>query len=397
MKGIQMYIFFGVFFTLYGLVNYYIFIRGWQAVHNFAPRPVLIIYVAGFLVLSLAYIFMRFTDKLLPIKVADFLALYGSLWFAAMLYFIMFILLFDIIRLIIGGFSLYPEFIRSNWAVVKAGSMALTIAVVTILIIAGYRNANKLKTTEIVVDIKKHVPGIEELNIAFASDIHLGHIIDEKYLSKIIYEIQLLKPDLILFPGDLVDEDLSPVIQKDLGKLFTGLSAPYGVFAVTGNHEYIGGANAAVNYLSKFNIRFLRDTTVLINNAFYLCGREDLSMNGFTGLKRKSIKDLLSKADTNLPVILMDHQPINLAEAVENNVDLQISGHTHNGQMWPLNYLTGRLFKLSRGYKKTGNSNFYVSSGVGTWGPHVRIGTQPEIVYIKMRFLKTSLNQLSQQ
>ncbi len=228
---------------------------------------------------------------------------------------------------------------------------------------------------------------MKELNIVFASDIHLGHIIDGEFLSKIIHEIEQLKPDLILFPGDLVDEELKPVIEKNLGKFLTGLSAPYGVYAVTGNHEYIGGAQAAVNYLSKFNIRFLRDTTIKIANSFYLCGREDLSMNGFTGIKRKSLQEMLKNTDPNLPVLVMDHQPINLAEAAENNVDLQISGHTHHGQMWPLNYATERLFKLSRGYKKIGNSHFFVSSGAGTWGPRVRIGSNPEIVSIKMRFL----------
>jgi len=393
MKGIQMYIFFGVFFSLYTLINYYIFIRGWQAIHNFAPRPLLIIYVVAFLVFSLSYILMRFTSKLLPINIADIIALYGSMWFAAMLYFIMFILLFDIIRLVIGGLSLYPEFVLSNWKVVKAGSMAFALVVVIILIIAGYQNANNLRLKEIVIDVNKYVPGMDELNIAFASDIHLGHIIDEKYLSKIINEIQLLRPDLILFPGDLVDEELSPVIQKNLGKFFVGLSSTYGVFAVTGNHEYIGGANAAVNYLSNFNIRFLRDTTININNSFYLCGREDLSMNGFTGKKRKSLKELLKNVGPEFPVILMDHQPINLAEAVENNVDLQISGHTHDGQMWPLNFFTERFFKLSWGYKKIKNSNFYVSSGAGTWGPRVRIGNHPEIVHITLKFLKTPLNQ----
>jgi hypothetical protein len=388
MKGIQIVVFFGVFFTLFGLLNYYIFIRGWQALNNFAPKPLLIVYVIAFLFFSLSYIFGRFTAKILPISVSDFLAFYGGLWFAAMLYFILFILLFDIIRLIAGSFSLYPAIVTANWAIVKAASFAVATIVTIILMIVGNHNANNLKVTEVVIDVDKQVPGLNELNIAFASDIHLGHIIDEKHLTKIITQIQKIKPDIILFPGDLVDEELQPVIQKNLGKLFTTLSAPYGIYAVTGNHEYIGGANAAVNYLSQFNIHFLRDTTILINNAFYLAGREDLSMNGFTGTKRKSLQELLGKADTTLPVILMDHQPINLAEAVENNVDLQISGHTHHGQMWPLNYATERLFKLSWGYKKIENSHFYVSSGAGTWGPHVRIGNQPEIVHIKMRFLQ---------
>lgn len=386
MNRIQMFIFFGVFFTLYAGLNYYIFIRGWQALHNFAPKPVLIIYVTAFLLFSLSYLFMRFTAKILPPGLADVLAFYGGLWFAAMLYFIIFILLFDIIRLIAGSLSLYPAIITANWAIVKAISLAVAIIVTITLMIVGNHNANNLKVREVVIDVEKQVPGMDELNIAFASDIHLGHIIGEKHLTKIITQIQNLKPDIILFPGDLVDEELQPVIQKNLGRLFTTLSAPYGIYAVTGNHEYIGGANAAVEYLSKFNIRFLRDSTVLINNAFYLAGREDLSMSGFTGTKRKSLNQLLSKADTALPVILMDHQPINLTEAVQNQVDLQISGHTHHGQMWPLNYATERIFKLSWGYKKIENSHFYVSSGAGTWGPHVRIGNQPEIVHIKMRF-----------
>jgi predicted MPP superfamily phosphohydrolase len=386
MKGYQMFIFFGVFFTLYAGFNYFIFIRGWQALHNFAPKPVLIIYVTAFLLFSMSYLFMRFTAKILPPGLADVLAFYGGLWFAAMLYFLMFILLFDIIRLIAGNLTLYPAIITANWAIVKATSLAVAIVVTITLMIVGNHNANNLKVREVVIDVDKHVPGMTELNIAFASDIHLGHIIGEKHLTKIITEIQKLKPDIILFPGDLVDEELQPVIQKNLGRLFTTLSAPYGIYAVTGNHEYIGGANAAVEYLSKFNISFLRDTTLLINNAFYLAGREDLSMNGFTGTKRKSLNELLSKTDTTLPVILMDHQPINLAEAVQNQVDLQISGHTHHGQMWPLNYATERIFKLSWGYKKIENSHFYVSSGAGTWGPHVRIGNHPEIVHIKLRF-----------
>ena len=381
-----MFIFFGVFFTLYAGFNYFIFIRGWQALHNFAPKPVLIIYVTAFLLFSMSYLFMRFTAKILPPGLADVLAFYGGLWFAAMLYFLMFILLFDIIRLIAGNLTLYPAIITANWAIVKATSLAVAIVVTITLMIVGNHNANNLKVREVVIDVDKHVPGMTELNIAFASDIHLGHIIGEKHLTKIITEIQKLKPDIILFPGDLVDEELQPVIQKNLGRLFTTLSAPYGIYAVTGNHEYIGGANAAVEYLSKFNISFLRDTTLLINNAFYLAGREDLSMNGFTGTKRKSLNELLSKTDTTLPVILMDHQPINLAEAVQNQVDLQISGHTHHGQMWPLNYATERIFKLSWGYKKIENSHFYVSSGAGTWGPHVRIGNHPEIVHIKLRF-----------
>ncbi len=152
-----------------------------------------------------------------------------------------------------------------------------------------------------------------------------------------------------MFPGDLVDEELKPVMEKNLGELFKSLNPKYGVFAVTGNHEYIGGVEPAVNYLSKFGITFLRDEAVKINQNFYVAGREDVSTVSFNGKKRKTISELLKGTELNLPVIMMDHQPIALNEVADNGVDLQISGHTHHGQMWPLQVITKRVFLLSWG------------------------------------------------
>ncbi len=154
MKGFQMFIFLGVFFSLYTVANYFIFIRGWQALHNFAPKPVLVLYIAGFLVFSLTYFLMRFTSAIIPIKVADFLAFFGSMWFAAMLYFLLFMLLFDVIRLFTGGFLHLPEIITANWAIVKAGTLVFVIAVVLVLIIVGNRNANNLIVKEVVIDVE---------------------------------------------------------------------------------------------------------------------------------------------------------------------------------------------------------------------------------------------------
>jgi len=387
MKGIKMILFFLTFFLVYVLVNYYIYLRGWQAIKGVDVSALKIVFISAFVFFNFSYFIARMTGKFLRSALTDFLAFTGGMWFAGMLYFMLFIIGFDIIRLIGNGFGLFPEAIKNNWLNVKLYSFIGTLFIVTTIITVGYLNANMLKVKHLSLDIQKPANGYKELNVAVATDIHLGHVIDRSFLQEIIDSINHLMPDLVLFPGDIVDEELYPVVHKDLGVLFTQLKPRLGIYAVTGNHEYIGGAEEAVKYLSQFGIKFIRDSVVKIDESFYIAGREDLMMNTFSGKKRKPLKDILANQADGLPVILMDHQPVSLAETVENNINLQISGHTHHGQMWPLHLVTERVFKLSWGYKKIGNSHFYVSSGAGTWGPRVRLGNHPEIVSVKLRFI----------
>jgi hypothetical protein len=142
----------------------------------------------------------------------------------------------------------------------------------------------------------------------------------------------------------------------------------------------------AVKYLEEHGIRVLRDSSILLDGGIVLAGREDRDISRFSGKNRKSVKELLQGRDMNMPVILLDHQPFNLEKAVEAGVDLQLSGHTHHGQMWPLNYLTKAIYQLSSGYLKIGETHFYVSNGVGTWGPPLRSGNRPEILSIMLNF-----------
>ncbi|HET7152240.1 MAG TPA: metallophosphoesterase, partial [Candidatus Kapabacteria bacterium] len=112
----------------------------------------------------------------------------------------------------------------------------------------------------------------------------------------------------------------------------------------------------------------------------------DLSIKGFAGKQRKPLEELMRSVDKQRPVILMDHQPFRLEEAVQNGVDLQLSGHTHHGQLWPFNFITKRMYEVSWGYKKKENTHFYVSCGAGTWGPPIRTGNTPEIMHIRLSF-----------
>ena len=205
-------------------------------------------------------------------------------------------------------------------------------------------------------------------------------------MERIVERINALEPDLVLLPGDVVDEDIGPVIRNNLGETLRKIRSKFGVVAITGNHEYIGGVEPACKYLTEHGITMLRDSSITINDSLIVVGREDLSIRGFTGKTRKPLNELMAGLDKSYPIILMDHQPFHLEEAEANGVDLQLSGHTHHGQLWPFNFITKKVYELSWGYKKRGNTHYYVSCGVGTWGPPVRTGNRPEIVNFKLKF-----------
>jgi uncharacterized protein len=161
-----------------------------------------------------------------------------------------------------------------------------------------------------------------------------------------------------------------------------------GVYAVMGNHEYIGGAEPAYAYLTEHGVQVIRDSVIRIHDGFYIIGRDDREKRRFSGKPRMELADLVSMADSSKPLILMDHQPYYLQEASDLGVDLQFSGHTHHGQLWPLNFITSAIFPVSRGYARIGNLHVYVSNGIGTWGPPVRVGNRPEIVQFTITFGK---------
>ncbi len=386
MKGFRLAIFLTVFFLLYGSLNFYIYSSAIDALRHFASGIGEQIFLGFFLVMVFSYPIARILGKWLPMQLSDALATIGGLWFAAMLYAILALLLIDFVGLITSFFPQSDAAISDNLIIINTALFTVTSLTILGLIIYGYLNAVKPRTRKIELFIDKSPPALKTLTIAFASDIHLGHVIGQKSLLRIISSINGLNPDLVLFPGDLVDEELEPVIKKDLGPVFRKLNPKYGVFAVTGNHEYIGGVEPAVDYLSEFGIRFLRDESIKIEEKFFVSGREDVSTGAFFNKPRKTLSEVLAGVDKKMPVILMDHQPVALAEAEKEGIDLQVSGHTHHGQMWPLQAITKRVFKLSWGYKLLGKSHFYVSSGAGSWGPRVRIGNKPEVVFIKINF-----------
>ncbi|MEG8946698.1 metallophosphoesterase [Rosettibacter firmus] len=384
MRTNQAIIFFAIVFSIYGLINFYV-IRKILSVIPDNYKNISLILLIFF---ALSYIAGRVLENYWVSYLSDFLIWCGSFWIAVMFYSFFFIIVIDLLRLINHFLPFFPDIPNKNLINVK-NFIAISGAVLIFIIIAGgYLTTKIINVRHYEIFINKKAGNLNSLNIVMASDLHLGTINGQKFAYKIVDKINKLKPDLILFAGDIIDEDIKPVLKDNVGKALYELKAKYGIYGITGNHEYIGGVKEAVNYLNAHNIKMLQDTAILINNSFYIIGREDRSIDRFTGKKRKKLSELVNGIDKSLPIILMDHQPFHLEEAEENEIDLQLSGHTHNGQLWPLNYLLKKIYELPWGYKRKGNTHYYVSCGAGGWGPPVRLGSVPEIVNIKIHFVE---------
>ncbi len=385
MKTSNFIIFFGIFLTIHGAVNFYIFIRGWQ---SFPREPVFRIpYLIVFLVVSLSYIGGRVLERMTVCLASDILIWIGSFWFGLMLYMFLGALLWDIARLVnwLAG-AVPPASTRYGW--IRLGAAIFTVTAAALIVFIGHINTRNPRITKIVIDIPKRANGRASLDIALATDIHLGIIISNSRLRRMVDMINSIDPDVVLLGGDIVDEDLKPVIENNVGDKLDAIRSRYGTFAVTGNHEYIGGVREACRYLSQHGVTFLRDEARLIGGSFYLVGREDRSIAQFTGAKRLPLEAIVEKLDRKLPVIMMDHQPLRLSEAADNGIDVQLSGHTHHGQLWPASLVTRLIYEVSYGLKKIGGTHVYVSGGYGTWGPPARVGIRPEVVHITLRFVR---------
>lgn len=382
MKLSQAIIFFGIVFTVYGLINYYIYRRAVPVI----PDHYRNIFLIAFIFVVVAYPLGRLLENYWVSYLSDFIVWVGSIWIAIMFYSFLSIVVIDVIRLINYVIPFFPSVMKQN---PEKTRMIITVVVsifVFISVAGGFFNTRMIVTKKYSLNIHKKAGALKSLNIVMASDLHLGTINGKNFAYRVADKINKLKPDIILFAGDIIDEDIKPVLRDSVGNALYELKAKYGVYGITGNHEYIGGVNDAVNYLTAHNIKMIRDSVVKIDDAFYIIGREDRDSRRFADYKRKDLETLLDGVDKSFPLILMDHQPFKLEDAEQNGIDLQLSGHTHNGQLWPLDYLIGKIYEIGWGYKVKGNTHYYVSCGVGGWGPPVRTGSRPEIINIKLNF-----------
>ena len=379
-----MALFFTIFFTVYTALNYYIFIRGWQALQSLPwLKP---FYLVIFIVAAYGYVFAKLLFKFLPSIIYDIWLGLGAIWFAFFVYFILFLLGLDIIRLFNSFFHFFPKYIYNNYEETQKITAIVIIALVSLIVFLGNLNKRDITIKNLNITLPKGNGKLSELNVVMASDLHLSTIDGERLLSKIIDKINSVNPDIVLFGGDIVDDKAMILKDRGIGESFKRLNPKYGIYSITGNHEFINGVEPSVKFMEDYGMKVLRDEYKLIDSSFYLVGREDVVMKQFTGKERKKLEIIISSIDSGYARILLDHTPVRLEQAENNGIDLQFSGHTHHGQIWPGNIITNMIYEVSWGYLKKGKTNYYVSSGAGTWGPPVRTGSKSEIVNIKIKF-----------
>jgi len=381
-----MLVFLFVALGIYGLTNFYILRRGWQALAGYpSPRTA---FLAVFGLLILAYPLGRVMNGASRGVVSDVLIRSGSFYMALMLHLFLLLVVADLFRLANAFLKFFPKDFAADTH--KTGLIAF-IAVMGIglgVVAGGYVNALHLRLRTIEIDIDKPAgAGFRTLNIAMASDIHLGTVMGSRRLEKIVGRMNALEPDIVLLPGDIVDESVSRAEEEKMISCLRSIKAPMGIFSVPGNHEVYGGLEKNLEYLRRGGVRVLQDESVLVGGAFVLAGRKDPTVIQ-SKERRMPIREILEKtgADPKLPTILLDHQPVRLIEAEEAGIDLQLSGHTHAGQLFPLNLINKKIWEKYWGYLRKEKTQYYISCGVGTWGPPVRTGSIPEIVRIKVSF-----------
>jgi predicted MPP superfamily phosphohydrolase len=260
------------------------------------------------------------------------------------------------------------------------------IAATTAAIVAwGTLEAANVGIRRIVVPTAKLAPGAAPLRVVQVSDIHLGLLIGKRRLGTILERVREARPDLLVATGDMLDavgDHLEPLML-----MWRGIAPRLGKVAVTGNHEYYTGIPGALAFLDGAGFRVLRDETLVLPGLANLIGKEYRAPGGLPGspLRRRPLADLIGDGDPALFTLLLNHLPIDFdEEAAPLGVDLQLSGHTHDGQMFPFRWLVRLSFRHVAGPYRRGGSLLYVSRGTGTWGPPLRFLAPPEVTLFEI-------------
>jgi uncharacterized protein len=371
-----------IFLSIYPIVNYYVGLHFFQSFQNLI-EPYSLFYWVSYAFLAFSLLAARISRRFFPGAIYDLVAKAGDYWLAATYYSFLIWLALDILGLLID--LIYPaKAIRYPSFYWGFGVLSLVI----ILLIYGTWNARHPRLMCYDIDIKKIGHDLSKIHAVMVSDIHLGLGMDSKRLDELVNNINELGPDIVFLVGDIIDEDVKLFFDQRVLEVIGKIRSKYGVYAVLGNHEYIGGkSELAINHLQEAGVIVLVDQYIKVSNQFYVVGRDDKIKGNITGKPRLDLSSVMVGIDHSLPIILLDHQPHNLGEGQRNGVDLQLSGHTHNGQFFPNNLLAKHMFENSWGYLRKGECQVIVSSGYGTWGPPIRIGNYPEIIHLNISFL----------
>ena len=313
----------------------------------------------------------------------------GAFWMGVAFYVFVLVVLADIWGLGARLLGSAPP-VAPRW-----GAVLLVLGLPLLLGVGSWFNAAfpALQQYDITVRVQAPVPDSlarKPLKFGVVTDMHLGRLITASRLARAMQLLAPQQPDAIFYVGDIIDDHIKLDAEATAAALAL-TQPPLGHWAVPGNHEYISGSiDKSMDFLRRVGMQVLRDQWAVVEDSFVLAGRDDLSKPGFTGTQRASLTDILADLPQqyrHLPLVVLDHQPAALAEARQAGAALELSGHTHHGQLWPFNFVVQRRYVNPLGLLTLGNFHSIVSAGTGTWGPPLRNTGRAQVLLVTVHFV----------
>lgn len=339
-----------------------------------------------------------------PKSLHRMLKITGNYFLGIFLYTLVIILLADFGRILLK-YVFHASWIHSRTAFTVAG--AICALLILLLSACGIFHAKYIKTTSYDVIINKTIPERTSIKVVLLADTHFGYNAGVLHARELVRKINKQKPDLVCIAGDIFDNEYDAIRNPEkLEKTLRGIKSTYGVYACWGNHdlneEILAGFTfkhkdgdlsdikdpRMKKFLKNSNIHILEDESILINDQFYVIGRKDASLTEKIHETRKAPAQLTEKLDRDKPIIMIDHQPKELQELADAGVDLDLCGHTHDGQTFPGNFTIKLMWENPCGLLIKDNMTNITTSGAGVWGPAMRIGTDSEICSINIQLKK---------
>lgn len=364
-------VFFITALLIFLATNYYVAVRLYQMIpENLLMRVVFITIISIFI--GSLFVFFPLS-KILHFTATAWLYRIGTAWIIAFAYFLLIFIIIDLLKVSNNIFRFMNKNLMYTLTHHNYISFFSIIGIVLFLLFIGNINYHKKKRVHFDIETSKLSVLTDRIRVVGVSDLHLGYTIGASELKKWVQLINSENPDIVVIGGDLIDNNTKVVFDMKLDQILKNIQAPLGVYACLGNHEYISGKRESIRFHEMSDILVLKDTIFNVTDEITLIGRDDVS-----NASRKSLNTIVNGVDKGRFKLLLDHQPINLEEAEKEKIDLQFSGHTHKGQIFPFSLITESMFENQHGIIQKGITWIYVSSGLGIWGGKFRIGTQSE-------------------
>ena len=372
--------FISVFLTLYGVLHFYAFLKAQRAFAlTRGPGTALACFM---LCMLLCPVIVRTIERHGVDGLSKALAVAGYVWMGLLFLFVSAALLIDLYRLICTVGAHLFHWRLDTWIpsarIVFFAALAASVVGTTY----GYLEAVTIRKEHITIRTSKVPKALGRLRIVQISDIHLGRIVGERRLENILAKVREAKPDILISTGDLVDGEMDD--GSGLAEMFRRIRAPYGKFAVTGNHEFYAGLDRAMAFTEAAGFTVLRGTGVDIEGVIFIAGVDDEAGHRSGLFAGDREEELLSHAPDDRFALLLKHRPY-VDRKGDRRFDLQLSGHTHGGQIFPFSLIIKMLYPVDAGLLKLKDGAYlYVSRGAGTWGPPIRFLAPPEITIIDL-------------